>query len=85
MTDIINRLRLDHKRFGELLKQLAETAEAASSGDAVAEDRLFCMVEYLRDYPHTIHHPTEDIVWGERPKLGISELMVSVVDLIVHK
>lgn len=64
MTEIIERLRLDHARFKALLRQLTETTQNALAGDATAEDRLFCMIEYLKDYPHQIHHPTEDLVFA---------------------
>lgn len=60
MTDIIERLRLDHKRMHEILKQLS----ALLDQDTFSDDRLYCLIDYLKEYPHEIHHPTEDLVFA---------------------
>ena len=64
LAEIIDRLRLDHRRFRQLLDQLTQSLKEAHSGDTAAEDRLFCMIEYLTDYPHEIHHPTENLIFA---------------------
>ena len=63
MPDMIDRLLLDHERLHNVLKELARAASDANSGETSAEDRLVCMVDYLLEYPHRIHHPTEDLVF----------------------
>ena len=64
MAEIIDRLKLDHRRFRHLLGQLDQTLREATAGDPTAEDRLFCIIEYLTNYPHTIHHPTENLIFA---------------------
>lgn len=79
MAEIIDRLRLDHQRFRQLLSQLAAIAENVNSGDVGAEDRLFCMIEYLKDYPHEVHHPIEDLVFAHVLKKPLSERQRNII------
>jgi hemerythrin-like domain-containing protein len=64
MQDILTRLRLDHQRLAKVLDEL-ETAANNVSDDPGRSDLLFCLVDYLSEYPHEIHHPTEDLVFAE--------------------
>ena len=79
MAEIIDRLRLDHQRFRQLLSQLETVAENVNSGDAGAEDRLFCMIEYLKDYPHEVHHPIEDLVFAQVLEKALSEAQRNII------
>ena len=63
MTDIIERLKLDHQRLHSVLEALENALTEADAGDEAARDRLFCMLDYLMEYPHSIHHPIEDAVF----------------------
>ena len=64
MSNILDRLTLDHRRISKVLGQLAGVAHAAAEGEQVDIDRLYCMIDYLGEYPHKVHHPTEDIIFN---------------------
>ncbi|NKC00036.1 MAG: hypothetical protein GKR90_16270 [Pseudomonadales bacterium] len=70
MTEIIDRLKLDHKRLRRVLGATLEALDDVSDGSTTAEDRLYCLLDYLGEYPHLVHHPTEELVFtalGEQP------------------
>lgn len=80
MSKIIERLKLDHLRLGRVLSELASVADQAADGSASAEDRLFCMLDYLKEYPHEIHHPVEDIVFSQTLNKILTEEQSQIID-----
>ena len=60
---ILEELHLDHKRLARILNALQAWSEEDTEYDAATIDRVGAMIEYLADYPETMHHPLEDRVF----------------------
>ena len=73
MTAIIERLLLDHARFRSVLNQATRVLEDARQGNDSAWDRLYCIVDYLNEYPSRIHHPVEDVVFKSMLNAELSD------------
>ncbi len=65
VSKIVERLITDHQRMYNVLNALESAARESRDGEVSAQDRLFCMVDYLAEYAHDIHHPTEDLAFEE--------------------
>jgi hemerythrin-like domain-containing protein len=71
---ILSELRDDHRNMSVILDLLEETADSAAAGD----DPDFLLIEeimrYMMVYADAVHHPKEDIIFGElqthRPDLA---------------
>lgn len=63
MSKTVSRLKTDHRRMRNVLSALEakveELGHTVSDADA---DHLFCLIDYLAEYPDKIHHPLEDRV-----------------------
>ena len=79
MSHILERLKLDHVRLRNVLNELNAAAEEAATGKTSAEDRLFCMMDYLVEYPHEIHHPIEDLVFARALEKTSDEAQAKVL------
>ena len=60
---ILDELHRDHQRFGRILTALDAWTAQGEQYDPQAIDRVGAMVEYLNEYPETMHHPLEDRVF----------------------
>lgn len=60
---ILKELHLDHKRLARILTALEAWSDDAADADAATIDRVGAMIEYLAEYPETMHHPLEDRVF----------------------
>ena len=67
----IDRLQLDHIRLRRVLTALNKISDEfnpSASTSSVAWDnkldQIFCMIDYLSQYPDKIHHPIEDMVFN---------------------
>jgi len=62
---ILNRLHTDHQRIEKVLQTIesfaTDTRDPSFDEDI---DKLFCLVEYVAEYPDQIHHPFEDEVFA---------------------
>ncbi len=60
---ILEELHLDHQRLARILTALETWSEEDAEYDAATIDRVGAMIEYLSEYPETMHHPLEDRVF----------------------
>lgn len=79
MQDTIDRFVQDHKRMRAVLTRLTATATRAAEGEPQAEDLLFCMVDYLGEYPHRVHHPCEDTIFKALLEKSVDEAQRDIV------
>lgn len=64
MTEVLNRLKADHRNLGHLLDLLERQLAVLEAGDGRPNYELLQVVlEYLLDYPDSGHHPREDVVY----------------------
>lgn len=79
MQELITRLKLDHQRLAKVLHELEIVANDVDRGTA-GSDQLFCLLDYLAEYPHQIHHPTEDLVFDELLKKPLTTEQQQIVE-----
>jgi hemerythrin-like domain-containing protein len=61
----MERLNLDHKRMGYVLRAIEEFCDKDEAGFSTTSlDQLYCLVDYVAEYPDRIHHPLEDQVFA---------------------
>lgn len=60
MNEVIDRLRLDHKRFERILGHLHHQIDAIRDGDTVDLDLVREIICCCDDYADVLHHPVED-------------------------
>ena len=63
---LMQRLHLDHQRMAQVLaaiEQLARDMRRAQLRPYL--DKLLCVLEYVNEYPETIHHPFEDQLFAQ--------------------
>ncbi len=79
MSEVITRLRLDHQRLAKVLDELEAVAMKGQHSTTVS-DHLYCLLDYLNEYPHVIHHPTEDLIFAELLNKDLSDEQIQVVE-----
>ena len=71
---LMQELREDHRNIAVILDLLQDAAERAESGEDPDFELVDDIMRYMTVYPDAVHHPKEDIVYGElrccRPDLG---------------
>ena len=64
MSELVNDLRREHRRFAILLNILEGETRSYCSGAAIDFDLLTSVVEYFGGYPESCHHPIENLMYG---------------------
>ncbi len=71
---LIEELREDHRNMALVLDVLEQTAASARSGEDPDFELIDEIMRYMTVYPDAVHHPKEDLVYGElirnRPQLA---------------
>jgi len=71
---MMKELREDHRNMSIVLSLLEEAVEEASAGDDPDFELVEEIMRYMTVYPDAVHHPKEDIVYGQlrskRPDLA---------------
>lgn len=62
MSDVIWRLRDDHKKLARLLDLIAREIRIFDAGDLPDYELVSSILDYTRNYPDLYHHPVEDLV-----------------------
>lgn len=62
MSEIIWKLRDDHKKFARLMDLIAREVRAFDAGEIPDYDLVCNILEYTQNYPDLYHHPLEDLV-----------------------
>lgn len=64
MSEVLDRLKADHRNLGHLLDLLERQLAVLEAGDDRPNYELIqAVLEYLLDYPDSGHHPREDVVY----------------------
>ena len=71
MSDLITRLKLDHKNISKLLKLLEKQLMAFEAGEYADYQLLTDIMHYFVNYPDVYHHPHEDIIYSALKKKNI--------------
>ncbi len=82
---VLERLRQDHLRFARILRKLEWEADLLSVGEGPDYSLLATIVEYLRTYADTVHHPTEDKVFERLLHKGLTPAESHMVFLNLGK
>ena len=61
MTYIIEVLRQEHCNIESLLRVLERELSVFDRGDRPEYEVVVAVIDYLKDYPDSCHHPKEDI------------------------
>ncbi len=64
MTNLLNRLRDDHRNFARLFEAVEAELKRFAAGGRPNYELLLAAVEYLREYAECQHHPAEDLVYA---------------------
>ena len=64
MTYMIEVLRQEHCNIERLLRVLERELSVFDSGDRPDYEVVLAVIDYLKDYPNSCHHPKEDIIVG---------------------
>ncbi len=71
---LLDELRQDHRNMEVVLDVLEQTSDAARSGEDPDFELIDEVMRYMTVYPDAVHHPKEDLVYGElqrkRPDLA---------------
>ncbi len=71
---MMKELREDHRNMSIVLSLLEDAVEEASKGDDPDFELVEEIMRYMTVYPDAVHHPKEDIVYGQlrskRPDLA---------------
>ncbi|MBT8068031.1 MAG: hemerythrin domain-containing protein [Gammaproteobacteria bacterium] len=71
---MMKELREDHRNMAIVLSLLEDAVEEASAGDDPDFELVEEIMRYMTVYPDAVHHPKEDIVYGQlrskRPDLA---------------
>ena len=62
MSDVIWKLRDDHKKFARLLDLIAREVRVFDAGELPDYDLVSNILDYTQNYPDLYHHPVEDLV-----------------------
>ena len=62
MSEIIWKLRDDHKKLAQLMDLIAREVRKFDAGEQPDYDLVRLILDYLRNYPDLYHHPLEDLV-----------------------
>ncbi|MDH4323269.1 MAG: hemerythrin domain-containing protein, partial [Betaproteobacteria bacterium] len=63
MVDPIAAWHADHVRFARLLDVLDQDVARFHAGESPDYDRMHDIVQWLRTYSDTAHHPREDVAF----------------------
>lgn len=63
MVDPVAMWHSDHVRFSRLLDMLEEEIARFHAGESPDYDRMHDIVQWLREYSDTTHHPREDVAF----------------------
>jgi hemerythrin-like domain-containing protein len=63
MVDPIAAWHADHVRFARLLDVLEQEVARFHAGESPDYDRMHDIVQWLREYSDTAHHPREDVAF----------------------
>jgi hemerythrin-like domain-containing protein len=63
MTDLLERLALDHQRLDQLLALLERLLDEFRDGLEPDYELICELMEYLIDYQDQVHHPSEDLIF----------------------
>jgi len=81
MSELIERLQIDHVNMTRLVNLLAGQIELMRTGDADADYRLMQdILHYFVHYPDVVHHPREDVLF-ERLHPRAPELAGAIAQL----
>jgi hemerythrin-like domain-containing protein len=81
VSKTIDRLLTDHRRLRNVLGALDQKMQELGSEDLEADtDHLFCLADYLTNYPDHVHHPLEDVVFERLLKQDLSEAQRQIVE-----
>ena len=64
MTQLLQRLREEHRNFARLIDAVEGELEQFNAGGRPNYELLLAAVDYLRDYAEVQHHPAEDLVFA---------------------
>jgi hemerythrin-like domain-containing protein len=62
MSDVIWKLRDDHKKLARLLDLIAREVRIFDAGDLPDYELVSSILDYTQNYPDLYHHPIEDLV-----------------------
>ncbi len=60
MSDIIDKIHADHRRYSSLLTRLEEQIDVFARGERPDFDLIRDIVDFLRVWPARCHHPREE-------------------------
>jgi hemerythrin-like domain-containing protein len=65
MTEIMCMLVNDHRNMAKIIDSLERQISLLDQGGASDHNLINNILEYILDYPTQVHHPVEDLVYGE--------------------
>ncbi len=60
MSDIVDKIHADHRKFSSLLSRLEEQIDVFARGERPDFDLIRDIVDFLRVWPARCHHPREE-------------------------
>jgi hemerythrin-like domain-containing protein len=63
MIEAIEVLRQEHRNIESLLRVLERELAVFERGDRPDYGVVLAVVDYFKDYPHSCHHPKEDLIF----------------------
>jgi hemerythrin-like domain-containing protein len=65
MTEIMCMLANDHRNMTKILDALQRQISSLDHASSPNHHLIRSILEYILDYPTQVHHPVEDLVYGE--------------------
>ena len=82
MDTLLNKLQQDHINISRLLDILEEQVQRYGKGEVPDYPLIVDILRYMEDYPDTVHHPREDLMFARMRKCGVDmDMEVTLRDL----
>ncbi len=82
METLLDKLHLDHINISRLLDILDEQIRRYGRGQTPDYPLIVDILRYMEDYPDTVHHPREDMMFGRMRDRGVDmEMETTLRDL----
>lgn len=79
MDTLFDKLHRDHANMARLLDILQEQVQRYGKGEAPDYPLIIDILRYMEDYPDTVHHPREDLMFARMREHGVDMEMETIL------
>lgn len=79
MDTLLDKLQLDHINIAQLLDILEEQVQRYGKGEVPDYPLIIDILRYMEDYPDTVHHPREDLMFARMREHGVDMEMETIL------